>query len=314
MARWIIQRVGPTADQAPETTTDNRDTSASPYQSAAENIRSAARWLVTAFAAVGGVLVAGVPLTDLGEITPWSGAFVAAAGGVVAALLAIAYMIFVVSRVFTAEFISFADFAGSDIPGGESSPRRRMLIREIAKTAERSGAELYGGEARDLGELYERLNAANELLRKETSAERPPTPAVSARAASVREAASRVVDFVNYEYVRRTFRGLYPRLVVGGVIVVVGVGVYVFKTGQAAPRPLAVTSPLPVQLTLNPSARSWSSLLGPGCVLSSVKAVAVGGLLTTPEVVTEQIGGCRAVRLTLGAQDGVAVPIVKPPS
>jgi hypothetical protein len=258
--------------------------------------------------------VAGVSLTDLGEIKPWSGAFVAAVGGVVAALLAIAYMIFVVSRVFTAEFISFADFAGADIPGGGASTRRRMLIREISKTAERSSAELYGGEARDLGELYERLNAANELLRKETSAERPLAPTVSARAASVREAASRVADFANYEYVRRTFRGLFPRLVVGGAIVVFGVGVYVFKTGQAAPKPLAVTSPLPVQLSLNPSARSWTSLLRPGCVLSSVKAVAVGGLLTTPVVVTQQIDGCRAVRLTLRTQDGVAVPIVNPPS
>lgn len=314
MARWIVQRVSPTAQPAQETVTDQRDTAASPYQSAAENIRSAARWLVTAFAGVGGVLVAGVPLTDLGNIKPWSGAFVAAVGGIIAALLAIAYMIFVVSRVFTAEFISFADFAGADIPGGGASTRRRMLIREISTTAERSGAELYGGEARNLGELYERLNAANEVLRRETSAERTLAPSVPARAASVREAAGRVADFANYEYVRRTFRGLFPRLVVGGAIVVIGVGVYVFKTGQAAPKPLAVSTPLPVELSLNPSARDWTSLLGPGCMLSSVKAVAVGGLVITPVIVTQEMDGCRAVRFTLRATDGVAVPIVKAPS
>ena len=60
----------------------------SPYVVAAENIRTAARWLLTAFAAVGGVLIAGVPLTAIGRIEPWSLNFFLAAGGVAVALVA----------------------------------------------------------------------------------------------------------------------------------------------------------------------------------------------------------------------------------
>lgn len=177
----------------------------SPYLAAAEDIRTAARWLLTAFAAVGGALIAGVPLTAVGRTAPFSGSFFWAAGGVAAALTAIAYMIFLVSRVCTSEFISFAEFTRIGVPG-VTGERRRSRIRAIAESAERSRFELYGHEARDLGELRERLEEVNDQLREASTRPDKPVPTVLAsRAASVTAAAARVTDFANYEYVRRIF-------------------------------------------------------------------------------------------------------------
>jgi hypothetical protein len=223
-------------------------------------------------------------------------------------------MIFEVSRVFTDEFVSFTEFTGADIPRRGTSERRRVLLRDIARSVERSGAELYGGEARDLGELYERLIRSNELFRVEAAGERPVAPVTLARVGSVRDAAARVVEFANYEYVRRAFRVLFGRLAVGGLVVAVGVAVYVFKTGQAPPKPPAVAAPISVRLSLVPGARRWARILGPACPLGSVPAVAVGGALTSPVVVTENADGCRAVQISLRAKDGVAVPVTEPAS
>src|SRR4051794_39419258 len=91
------------------------------YQRATEQIRTAARWLVTTFAAVGGALIAAVPLSDLGKIDVGSSNFWWAIGALLGALIAIATVAFSVSRVFTAKYISFAEFLLQDVPSGRGT-------------------------------------------------------------------------------------------------------------------------------------------------------------------------------------------------
>jgi len=91
-----------------------------------------------------------------------------------------------------------------------------------------------------------------------------------------------------------------------------GVGVYVLNTGQAPPKDPAVTKPIAVRLSLeNPSA-AIRKALGQGCNVSDVPAVAVGGTLDEPQVVTSRAEGCLPTRLDLRDIDGVAVPLVQP--
>ena len=52
----------------------------SPFASATANIQAAARWIVAALAAVGGVLVSSVPLTGLGKFNSLSEFFEAGLG------------------------------------------------------------------------------------------------------------------------------------------------------------------------------------------------------------------------------------------
>jgi hypothetical protein len=219
-------------------------------------------------------------------------------------------MIYRVSRVFTAGFISFVEFTRTDLPG-EVGKRRRDVIRDIAKSAKRGRFELYGTEARDLGELHVRLRDISDQLRKASTKPDEPVPAVlGARAASVTAAAARVTDFANYEFVRRIFRALFPRLAAAGALAAIGVGTYAFQTSQAPPQGATVTKPIAVQLHLNPEASDLQSRLGKGCDLTSVPAVAVGGRLTSPEVITTGGDNCAAIRIELDESDGVAVPSV----
>ena len=131
-----LQRLEEQASKSEERV--SRDVVESPYLKASDNIRAAARWLVAAFAAVGGVLVAGVPLTDIGRIKPWSTDFFWATGGLAVALAAIAYMIYTTSRVFTDRFVSFNEFIGGDRPR-RSHPAHTPTIRPSRVAASSCG-------------------------------------------------------------------------------------------------------------------------------------------------------------------------------
>src|SRR5690242_3919507 len=83
--------------------------SAASYATATDNLRTAARWLLTAAAAAGAVLVAGVQLTSIGSLGPsdWP-RLIAAAVGLAAGLGAVGYMIFQASLLLTDEWITLA--------------------------------------------------------------------------------------------------------------------------------------------------------------------------------------------------------------
>lgn len=301
----------------------------SPYVEATASIRAAARWLLTAFAAVGGVLVAGVPLTDIGRVGIWSFRFWIAVAAIIAALGAIGWMIRAVARVFTAEYVSFGELQQADFPekvkltrpdaaeGVESKPadertRRQRRVYAIKKVINTSREELYGSQARSLAELARRLRAANEavswLVDDEALFEQ--RVARLQRQSELDRAASRVVDFANYEYTRRTFQRLFPKLALGGFIVAVSVGTYAIAVNSAPPKAPAVDKPIAVTLTLRPGARKWGDILGPACDIKSVRAVSVAGSLNAPEVVTDQTDTCRAARFRVGRRQGVAVPAI----
>jgi hypothetical protein len=319
-------------------------TSASPYQQATEGIRAAARWLLTAFAAIGGVLVAGVPLTDVGRVGIWSLRFWVVIAAIVVALAAIGWMIRAVSRVFTAEYVSFGDLRQADFPTktrrrekvlSRTTPRppnsqlptsqpeeeerrgtrRQRQIRAIQEIIDLSREELYGTQARNLGELAERLEEANEKVRSagiegRTQAEKTPDVRLRVAQPELERAASRVLDFANYEYTRRTFKSLFPGLALAGFIAAAGVVTYAVVVSSSPAKAPAITQPIRVLLTLKPGARTWSTILGPSCDIGSVAAVAVGGSLNSPEVVSNRTASCRAVRFRVGKRQGVAFPVI----
>src|SRR5215472_4072299 len=77
----------------------------SPFQQGIADLHTTARWIVTALAGVGGVLVAGVPLAGIGGL-PDLTADVIALSGLAVALIAIGVMIPMVSKVFTTPYIT----------------------------------------------------------------------------------------------------------------------------------------------------------------------------------------------------------------
>jgi hypothetical protein len=170
--------------------------------------------------------------------------------------------------------------------------------------------------ARGLADLSRRLKRANEGLAKirgvkaneaGTSAASP--EGLKREQAALQRAASHVVDFANYEFTRRTFQSLFPRLALLGFLAALSVGTYAVAVNSAPAKAPAVDKPIEVALTLRPQARKWSNVLGPNCDLQDVRAVAVGGPLNGPEVVFVRTDTCRAARFRVGRRQGVAVPV-----
>jgi hypothetical protein len=150
----------------------------SPFASATANIQAAARWIVAALAAVGGVLVSSVPLTGLGKFNSL-GEFFEAGLGLLVALAAVGFMIRSAARVLTTPYITVAALRDAEIPPTAGSKPRP--ITATLKQVKRNSDELFGEVAEDLGDLNTRLGNANEALRNESAkivpAAAPPAPA-----------------------------------------------------------------------------------------------------------------------------------------
>jgi hypothetical protein len=227
---------------------------------------------------------------------------------VAVAVGALGYMIFSISRVFTAEFVSLAEFAMASFPVTTNrlvQTRRSTLLGEITRSIDESRDELYGDVAETVATLSKQLANRNATKRhndKTTIHHHGPT--------ELDAAVERVRDFANYELARRMFRALLPRLAFAGTIVVIGVAVYAFEIGHAPPAPPSVSSPVPVRLVI--TAKRTLAKLGRSCNSSAIYGVAVAGRLREPEVVTAGTNGCEAVRLKVTPRTGVAIPLVLP--
>ena len=158
---------------------------AASYAMATDNLRAAARWLLTAVTAAGGVLVAGLQLTGLGSLglSDWPRLLVACLG-LAAGLGAVGYMVFQASLMLTDEWITLAQLdleminwqlAGS----GRRRDRRRLEeLKRIRDELQNYQDEFYGSVAVSLADLYRRLIEANKKpgnLPPRSTRKRPPT-------------------------------------------------------------------------------------------------------------------------------------------
>lgn len=287
-----------------------------PYQQPADTIRTTAKWLVTAFAGVGGILVAGIPLSKLGDLRGWR--LILGLAAIVIALAMIFYIIPLVSRVFTAKYITLADFGLSVFPTrtGESALKQvSRRIEPIEEAVESSGYELFGADAASLADLNRQITEVTEKLREESLEPGERMDALSKRE-RLMDAAGRVVAFANYEEVRQTFKKSYKPMAGAALIVALALMGFAYAVGSTPPPPTVpnVTSPSPVLLKLDPKGAEWAKLLGNNCDIYDVDAVAISGDFSTPLVVTIPTKECNMVRFELTPKMGIAVPRAPSPT
>jgi hypothetical protein len=84
------------------------DGTAAAQLTAVENIRTTAKWITAAFAAVGGALITGISLSDLGEQT--GSAEVFAIAGAAVAIFGVLLVILFATRVLASPFVVLAEF------------------------------------------------------------------------------------------------------------------------------------------------------------------------------------------------------------
>jgi hypothetical protein len=241
--------------------------SAASYATATDNLRTSTRWLLTAAAAAGAALVAGLQLTSIGSLGPgdWP-RLIAAVVGLAAGLGAVGYMIFQASLLLTDRWITLAALELEQVRqllwnSSHRRDRRRLEeLNRIRNEIQSYQDEFYGGVANSLPDLYCQLIEANKKARESPSAEHTQT------AADLRRVVDTVVQAANYSYIRSGFESLRRRLAGAGAVFVVGIVVFAYaanppkatvtSTGHSAvqhsPAPKATTTPR-TPLTSTPS-------------------------------------------------------------
>jgi len=221
------------------------------YAAATEALRSTARWILGALAAVGAVLVGGLQLSGLGKLGSDEPVRLAVAvialGGVV---VAVGFMVHAITEVLTVEWVTLADFDTTvfeEMLGGRRKGLERAELVEIGHKIDDVRDELYGHVAPSVATLHASLREANALAALVGTPQSPADPeAVMARAERLRAAAREVVDYANYERTRRLFAGIKRRLGLGAIAVVVCVSVFAYATNPPRPStPPALPRPSP---------------------------------------------------------------------
>jgi hypothetical protein len=206
------------------------------YAAAAENLRTATRWLLTAAAGAATVLVAGLQLTSIGSLGPgnWP-RLIAAAGGLAAGLGAAGYMIFQASLLLTDKWITLAALEMEEVQqllwnSGRRRDRRRLEeLGHIKEELQNYQDEFYGSVADSIPDLYRRLIEANKKARESPSAEH------AQAAADLRRAVDTLTQAANYSYTRSGFAALRRRLAVAGAVFTAGIVVFTYAANPPKP-------------------------------------------------------------------------------
>ena len=210
--------------------------SAASYSTATDNLRTATRWLLTAAAAAGAVLVAGLQLTSIGS--PGTGDWprlAAATAGLTAGLGAVGYMIFQASMLLTDEWITLAQLEMEPFrqqlqdSGRRRDKRRSEEIDRIYNELQSYQDEFYGSVAESLSDLYRRLIEANKKARES------PSPEHARAAADLRRAVDTIVQAANYSYTRSGFAALRRHLAQAGAVFAVGIVIFAYAANLPNP-------------------------------------------------------------------------------
>jgi hypothetical protein len=299
-------------DQAPSVeihaeTSPQSGTSTERYRQAVALMRSTTKWLLTSAAALGAVLVAGVQFSDLGRLELWTPWFNLACLGMVLALTGVAIALWRASR----QLVTYIDSYRDILLQGDEAARRAGLRVEMAsglvKAIEGEADFLYRGEAENLRELFGSLRAATGNLRQARSSHQGARAEQQARAVleELGAAANRVVDYADYWLTRAGFHELLWWLLAAGITIVAGTLLFtiaVTHVEQAA----EVTRPTPVQVFLTEQGISEVER-HLGCRVDTLRAQAVGGDFLEPEILVPPAGKCKAGRLNLSEDFGVAI-------
>lgn len=216
--------------------------SAASYATATDNLRTSTRWLLTAAAAAGAALIAGLQLTSIGSLGPsdWP-RLTAAAVGLAAGLGAVGYMIFQASLLLTDEWITLAALEMEQVrqllwKSSRRRNRRRLAeVNRIRDEIQKSQDEFYLSVAVSISDLYRRLGEANDKARESPTAEHAQT------AANLGRAVDTVVQAANYYYIRSEFELLRRRLAAAAVVFAAGIVIFAYAANP--PKPAATGAP-----------------------------------------------------------------------
>ncbi|MFD9885885.1 hypothetical protein ACFWZT_31020 [Streptomyces alboflavus] len=272
------------------------------------SVRAAARWMITAFAAIGALLVAGLQLQALGEIEDdrWLAAALASA---LLALVATGSVIVFASYVLVAPSLTWDDLIrrettamialaqASGVQAPSAATDLDDLLRELVAATEMRAAPL--ASPRD---LRQDLAAARQAL-----AQNPSDDARQVRVQQIEETAAVCLHHANAWQSRYRYKILIRVLIPAGLLIAGCVVIFAWASHPPDKAP-KVTKPISVSVYLleQPEEGARSEITA-SCAGKRLEGTAVAGTLSEPEVVTKPQPGCPAQRFTVTSSLGVAI-------
>ena len=267
---------------------------------AADRIRETAKWLTVSLATLGGILIAGSQLSDIGKLPSSSSRFVVAiVGGGIAAAAAVTILALTM-WVATTPAVSLKELATRPPRGlGDTLADPRFL------DGRNNVKELDDAYSAALGVR----NVAFAALKQHDSDEnRAAAAAADAEVVSLSETVSSLLDVVTYMRLSYRWRRAGTGLLAFGVLAAAGLGTFAWAANPpqnvtaSSATPSVLTAPETISVTLTPQGR-WAlrNALGPQCVVTStLRGLSLGDTGAGPDVLIQQ-KGCNTTRF-------VAVP------
>jgi hypothetical protein len=275
------------------------DTSAA-IRAGADRIRQTAKWLTISLATLGGVLIAGSQLSDIGSLQPASSRFVVAiVGGGIAAAAAVTILALAIWVAVT-PLVSLQQLATKPPAGlGDTLKDPRFL------GGKNTIAEL---DAAYTAALNARNTAFATLKQQDNDANRIAAAAADAEFVSLSDTVNSLIDAVGYMRLAYRWKRAGAALLVCGVLAAAGIGAFAWaanppgKVKASMATPSVLTTPETITVTLTTQGQeALKNALGPQCALTStLRALSLGDTDAGPDVLIQQ-KGCSTVRF-------VAVP------
>ena len=269
-------------------------------------IREVVKWLIAAFAAVGGLLIAGSQLAEIGQLTGWR--LAAAIAAIFLVLLGVAVAILEAVRVFIPLPLGLKDVAeGKDLERIRSkiAADPSLMHWQAASVPElRARQEALLKDETEAWQIFKRDENDKEALRL---AER-----ASADRVVVQEAVTSVVAFARYTLASELFKRSLRGMLAGATIAALAIALFAWAAhpedkDDEETAPVVAKVPTSIVVNLSPAGEdALGEKLGAGCDANAVPAVALGGEADALEVVTVPSDTCSLQRFTLTETLGVA--------
>lgn len=299
-----------------------------PFATGNQQVRTAATWFIGALAAVATVLLAGVQLTSVGQLT-WEDnpGRLSAAG--VAALAAIGSVIYAIYRMSTV----FAPLSTqmSDVAAEVANPKNSLakLVNEDSgflggyPSFEELRAELVERRTKlktantDVGKFEAALDTASDVAGRraaEVALQRAQAKVArrEERVAELRRPINRLAQILGHQQVTQRFVDARTAVLVCAGITAAAVVIFAYAANppkpEAAVTPAAPSRPVPVNLILTAQGASeLSALLGAACTrqaLSGTPGVLLSRTASADDVIILGTGSCPVLRVTLESRLG----------
>lgn len=296
------------ATAAAATAPDEGGISAS-VERATKQTRDAATWLIGAFAAIAGILVAGSQLSDMGELAAWSGRWWAAVAGLSVALVGILAAVLGALTILLPARSTLSDAARDD-GFVRWVDNHTELLAPDATSVEHFRGQYFAARreydsAMDAYESAEAQGAVPEAV--STRAKR-----ADARFAEIEAWATIINDAHTDRRFRRAAQGGFVAIFIGGLLAAIGIASFAWaahpgdKSAKDEPAAEAPVAPVRVRLALTAVGKEIIRE-ATSCDAAQAEAVRIGGDTATPELLILPREGCKAVRLTLSDTAGEAV-------